>query len=137
MEHKEGIMPDRQVTGEFTFDRERGLSFTCHSHNEDFELTKEALKAVRNHVEQQLRDEHDCPFSHKGGANRMRDVSEFDYFLGQRVEIVAIQAEGVVTGRTERQTHLKMYQVVYWIDGQRKEDWLYSHELTYAKEKSK
>lgn len=52
----------KQVSGEFTFDRENGLSFTCHSTEPDFDLTKSALLALQEHIAQQLRDERKCPF---------------------------------------------------------------------------
>lgn len=51
------------ICGEFRFDRENGLSFTCHSPNEDFELTELTLSALREHVEQQIRNKSQCPFN--------------------------------------------------------------------------
>lgn len=53
----------KEVTGEFSFSRERGLSFACHSLEHDFDLTKLALLALKAEVERQLTNEAKCPFA--------------------------------------------------------------------------
>jgi hypothetical protein len=51
-----------QVRGEFTYTREGGLSFTCHAPQEDYELTRLALEALRDEINRQFAREADCPF---------------------------------------------------------------------------
>lgn len=60
--HTDASPEVKHVAGEFRFDRENGLSFICHSIEYDYELTKLALLALREHIEQQLKDETKCPF---------------------------------------------------------------------------
>jgi hypothetical protein len=61
--HTDADPEARHVSGTFRFDRENGLSFTCHSLEHDYELTKLTLLALQEHIEQQLKDEPKCPFS--------------------------------------------------------------------------
>lgn len=60
--HTDAAPEVKHVSGEFRFDRENGLSFTCHSIEHDYELTRLALLALQEHIEQQLKDETKCPF---------------------------------------------------------------------------
>lgn len=68
--HSDADPQAKEVSGEFRFDREGGLTFVCHSLEHDYELTKLALLALKEHVEQQLREEEKCPFFRRQAEGR-------------------------------------------------------------------
>jgi len=48
--------------------------------------------------------------------------------IGSEVRIIAIDAQARIIARTEDRTGV-IYRVIYWIDGERRDDWLYGWEL--------
>lgn len=55
-------------------------------------------------------------------------VVTFEFYVGQPVEVVELEAPGVVLSQwASDRAH--RYQVAWWINGERKEDYLFGHEL--------
>lgn len=54
---------------------------------------------------------------------------EYKFDLYDRVEIVDIKANGIVIGLMSDSSS-NQYQVLYWINGERKTEWLYSFEVS-------
>lgn len=59
---------------------------------------------------------------------------DFDYKTEQDVKILAIDVLGKIDALMY-QNKEKKYHVIYWDDGQRKSDWVYSWEISVLKDK--
>lgn len=53
----------------------------------------------------------------------------FEYSIGQRVNVKAVNADGVITQRCDRGAGQYDYQTIFWMDGKRQVEWLLSFEL--------
>lgn len=58
---------------------------------------------------------------------------QFRFALNQDVQIAPMKVSGRVVAREERPGGIHRYQVVYWCESKRYDEWMYQHELTEAK----
>lgn len=54
---------------------------------------------------------------------------KFEYDIGEPVTVLPLQVRGIITQRCDRGNGACDYQTVFWWNGDRKVEWLLSHEL--------
>lgn len=67
------------------------------------------------------------------GAISTRFFVEFDFRIGDAVDIVATHHPGTVTGCMLDADATMQYRVIWWNNGERKQEWLYGFELARVK----
>lgn len=53
----------------------------------------------------------------------------FCFCLGEEVMVKQIMQRGVVHARSDCLTGGQVYRVIYWWEGERRDEWLYRYEL--------
>ena len=59
----------------------------------------------------------------------------FAFAVHQDVTIAALGLPGRIFARCDRGDGAHTYRVIWWANGDRKDEWLYEHELSEAKTK--
>lgn len=59
-------------------------------------------------------------------------MTVFAFDFDQSVRIRALDLVGRVVGRSERPGDVFEFRVIWWSDGQRRDEWLFEHELEAA-----
>lgn len=61
--------------------------------------------------------------------NKQDKTVTFRFALHQEVRVVPMDLTGRIFARCERGNGERDYRVIYWANGERRDQWLYEHEL--------